>query len=86
MDKRHPIHKGYTRNQRRRIRLIRANEVLAPSSLVPQIMRSCAKNVLSRIYYFFFCHVKTENFTPKNVVEIIVLDTIREEILGNKIC
>jgi hypothetical protein len=30
---------------RRRIRHIRPNEALAPSSLVPQIMRSCAKNV-----------------------------------------
>jgi hypothetical protein len=32
---------------RRRIRHIRANEALAPSSLVPKIMRSCVKNVFS---------------------------------------
>jgi hypothetical protein len=32
------------------IRDIRANEVLAPSSLVPQIIRSCAKNVFSHSF------------------------------------
>jgi hypothetical protein len=35
---------------RRRIRHIRANEALAPSSLVPQIMGSCAKNVFSHSF------------------------------------
>jgi hypothetical protein len=35
---------------RRRILHIRVNEELARSSLVPQIMRSCAKNVFSHSF------------------------------------
>jgi hypothetical protein len=69
MDKRHLFTKGrrqirhigrfkkYFTNfdARRRILHIRANEALALSSLVPQIMRSCTNILILSLYLYFRC-------------------------------
>jgi hypothetical protein len=65
----------------RRFRHIRANEALAPSSLVPQIMRSCAKNVFSysfRKYMFFFTITML-----KSIINVLITFNLNFELMSS---
>jgi hypothetical protein len=62
-------------NARRRIRYIRANEARATKERVPQIMRSCAKNVHVNNYVFSLTTAKYAKYVIGFFLTLISVDS-----------
>jgi hypothetical protein len=74
----------------RRFRHIPANETLAPLSLVPQIMRSCAKNIFSHSFrkYMYFFTIEDELMKGritmlKSIINVLITFNLNFELMSS---